>query len=172
MSCPGLIDRDVVKAQLFIDEFSQIYRYVLETIEKTVVSLNEELGFIRSYIFLQQIRYGEALIVNINLPADILHLLMPPLSLQVVLENAVKHNIIDSLKPLQIDISYEKEWLIIRNNIQPKISSGVSTGLGQKNMVKRYTMICERIPEFMVKTNHYIVKLPLIKSENNESDNH
>ena len=167
----GLIDKDVAKAQLFIDEFSHIYRYVLETIEKTVVSLNEELGFVRSYIFLQRIRYGEALIVNINLPANILHLLMPPLSLQVVLENAVKHNIIDSLKPLQIDISYEKEWLIIRNNIQLKISTGVSTGLGQKNMVKRYTMICKNIPEFLVKTNHYIVKLPLIKSEYNESHN-
>ena len=168
----GLIDKDVAKAQLFIDEFSHIYRYVLETIEKTVVSLNEELGFVRSYIFLQQIRYGEALIVNINLPADILHLLMPPLSLQVVLENAVKHNIIDSSKPLQIDISNEKEWLIIRNNIQLKISRGVSTGLGQKNMVKRYAMICENTPEFVVKTNHYIVRLPLIKSDNNESNNH
>lgn len=167
----GLIDKDVAKAQLFIDEFSHIYRYVLETIEKPVVTLNEELGFIRSYIFLQQIRYGEALIVNINLPADTLHLLLPPLSLQVVLENAVKHNIIDSLKPLQIDISYEKEWLIIRNNIQLKISAGVSTGLGQSNMVKRYAMICEITPEFRVKTNHYIVKLPLLKCDQNESHN-
>ncbi len=167
----GLIDKDVAKAQLFIDEFSQIYRYVLETIEKTVVSLNEELGFVRSYIFLQQIRYGKALIFNVNLPADILYMLLPPLSLQVVLENAIKHNIINVAKPLQIDITNEDEWLIVRNNIQLKISSGVSTGLGQKNMVKRYSMLCENIPEFIVKTNHYIVRLPLIKSDHNESNN-
>lgn len=168
----GLIDKDVAKAQLFIDEFSHIYRYVLETIEKTVVSLNEELGFIRSYVFLQQIRYGKALIVNINLPADTLFMLLPPLSLQVVLENAIKHNIINVAKPLQIDITSENEWLIVRNNIQLKISSGVSTGLGQINMVKRYALICDSAPEFVVKTNHYIVRLPLIKSENNESNNH
>lgn len=167
----GLIDKDIAKAQLFIDEFSQIYRYVLETIEKPVVSVNEELGFIRSYIFLQQIRYGEALQIIINLPADILQLHMPPLSLQVVLENAIKHNIIDSLKPLQIDISYEKEWLIIRNNLQPKTSKGLSTGLGQKNMVKRYSLVCDNIPEFLVRTNHYIVRLPLIKTDQNESHN-
>jgi len=161
----GLIDKDIAKAQLFIDEFSHIYRYVLETIENQVVSVNKELGFIRSYIFLQQIRYGEALNVNIDLPAEILHLLVPPLSLQLVLENAIKHNIIDSTKPLQIDISSEKEWLIIKNNIQPKISTGASTGLGQKNIVKRYTMICNKVPEFLVRTNHYIVKLPLIKAD-------
>lgn len=165
----GLIDKDIAKAQLFIDEFSHIYRYVLETIEKQVVSVNEELGFVRSYIFLQQIRYGDALKVNIDLPAEILHLLMPPLSLQVVLENAIKHNIIDSSKPLQIDISYDNECLIIKNNIQPKISTGVSTGLGQKNMVKRYSMICDTLPEFMVRTNHYIVKLPLIKTDQYDS---
>lgn len=167
----GLIDKDIVKAQLFIDEFSHIYRYVLETIEKPVVSVDEELGFIRSYIFLQVIRYGEALQVSINLPAEILNLLMPPLSLQIVLENAIKHNIIDSLKPLQIDISYEKEWLIIRNNLQPKTSKALSTGLGQKNMVKRYSLICDSIPEFVVRTNHYVVKLPLIKTDQNESHN-
>ncbi|MCO6480306.1 MAG: histidine kinase, partial [Phaeodactylibacter sp.] len=65
----GLIDKDVNKAQQFIDEFSLIYRYVLETIEKPVVTLNDELQFVRSYVFLQQMRYGEALEVEVNLPA-------------------------------------------------------------------------------------------------------
>ena len=159
----GLIEKDVAKAQLFIDEFAHIYRYVLETIEKPVVSLNEELDFIRSYIFLQQIRYGESLSFKVNLPADLLGMLLPPLSLQLVMENAIKHNIVNLSQPLEIDIFNESGWLVVKNNMQRKISSNVSTGLGQKNLVKRYAMICEDVPQFTVESNHYIVRLPLIQ---------
>ncbi len=165
----GLIDTNVSKAQEFIDEFSVIYRYVLETIEKPVVTLNEELGFVRSYFFLQEMRYGNSLKLNVDIPADLLDKFMPPLSLQVVLENAIKHNIISETHPLIIDIYNENTLLMVKNNIQPKISSGKSTGLGQKNMVKRYAMIGRETPKFIVKTNHYIVQLPLLKPELNES---
>ncbi|NTW26569.1 MAG: histidine kinase, partial [Lentimicrobium sp.] len=167
----GLIEKDVAKAQLFIDEFAHIYRYVLETIEKPVVSLNEELDFIRSYIFLQQIRYGESLLFKVNLKADLLAMLLPPLSLQLVLENAIKHNIVNQAQPLCIDIFHNNDWLIIKNNMQRKISSNVSTGLGQKNLVKRYAMVCDDIPQFMVESNHYIVRLPLIPTDYDERIN-
>lgn len=161
----GLIENDVSKAQQFIDEFSLIYRYVLETIEKPLVSLKEELGFVRSYIFLQQIRYGEDLTLDVNIPAHLLHLFLPPLSLQIVLENAIKHNIINSSKPLKIEIYHDTSWLSVRNNIQARISSAYSSGLGQKNMIKRYSMISDLLPEFIVEANHYLVKLPLIETE-------
>jgi LytS/YehU family sensor histidine kinase len=164
----GLIEKDVDKAQLFIDEFAHIYRYVLETIEKPVVSLNEELDFIRSYIFLQQIRYGESLSFKVNLAADLLKMLLPPLSLQLVLENAIKHNIVNQSQPLGIEIYHENGWLMVKNNMQRKISSNVSTGLGQKNLVKRYAMICNDIPQFMVESNNYIVRLPLIEPDYDE----
>jgi len=168
----GLINKDVEKAQLFIAEFSQIYRYVLETIEKPVSSLSEELGFIRSYIFLQQIRYGDSLNFSVNLPSNLLNRFLPPLSLQTILENAIKHNIVNNSHPLFIDIYNDKEWLIIKNNIQPKISSNYSTGLGQKNLIKRYEMISDHVPKFLVEANFYIVKLPLISSDYDEgSDN-
>lgn len=165
----GLIDKDVAKAQLFIDEFSQIYRYVLETIEKPVVSLSDELSFVRSYFFLQQIRYGEALTLTVDIPADLIHLLLPPLSLQMVLENAIKHNIVNQSKPLKIKIYNDNHCLIVRNNLQPKISSNFSTGLGQKNLAKRYALIGEDRPRFMIESNHYIVQLPLIQSDYDES---
>jgi len=165
----GLIDKDVAKAQLFIDEFSQIYRYVLETIEKPVVSLSDELSFVRSYFFLQQIRYGEALTLTVDIPADLIHLLLPPLSLQMVLENAIKHNIVNQSKPLEINIYNDNHWLIVRNNLQPKISSNFSTGLGQKNLAKRYALIGEDKPRFMISSNHYIVQLPLIQPDYDES---
>ena len=161
----GLIDSDVSKAQDFIDEFSVIYRYVLETIERPVVTLNEELGFVRSYFFLQEMRYGKSLCLNIDIPAEQLNWFLPPLSLQVVLENAIKHNTINEAHPLNIDIFTENKRLIVKNNIQPKVSPGKSTRLGQNNMVKRYAMIGDEIPQFKVKTNHYIVEMPLLKPE-------
>lgn len=168
----GLINKDVKKAQLFIDEFSHIYRYVLEMIEQPVATVNKELDFARSYLFLQQIRYGNDLSYTINIPADLLELLLPPLSLQVVLENATKHNIVNETKPLRIEIFNEGFYLVIKNNIQPKISREVSTGLGLKNLVKRYAMISDKEPLFLVETIHYIAKLPLIKPENDERINY
>ncbi len=164
----GLVDKDVEKAQVFIGEFAHIYRYVLETIEKQVVTLDEELGFVRSYIYLQQIRYGDAIKLSVNVPSDILKLLMPPLSLQLVLENAIKHNIISSTQQLSIEIFYDGTWLLVRNNIQSKVSAGRSTGVGQKNLTKRYMMITNQMPEFNVVNSDYIVKLPLIEPEYDE----
>lgn len=164
----GLVEQDAVKAQRFIDEFAHIYRYVLETIEKTVVPLSDELGFVRSYIFLQQIRHGDAIELSVNVPAALLKMVLPPLSLQLVLENAIKHNIVSSAQPLSIEIFSDNNQLIVKNNIQPKMSSGVSTGLGQKNLAKRYQMITDETPLFSVKNNSYVVELPLIDTDYDE----
>jgi len=164
----GLIDNDIRKAQQFIDEFSHVYRYVLETIEQPVISLEKELDFMRSYLFLQQIRYGEMLTYSVNIPAVLLKYVLPPLSLQVVLENAIKHNIINKSKPLHIDVYNEDTFLVVKNNIQPKISSGQSTGLGLKNLVKRYALISKSQPVFYIENNFYIAKLPLINTDNDE----
>jgi len=166
----GLINADVAKAQLFIDEFSQIYRYVLETIEQPVVTLNKELDFMRSYLFLQQIRYGASLTYTVNIIAEQLQLLVPPLSLQVLVENAMKHNIVNEEKPLKIEIYSKGDFLFIKNPIQPKIS-GTSTGLGLKNLIKRYALISKLEPTFKVENNYYIAKIPLIKVEQDERTN-
>lgn len=164
----GLINKDVAKAQQFIDEFSQIYRYVLETIEQPVATLEKELDFMRSYLFLQQIRYGTDLTYSVNIPSNMLSLVLPPLSLQVVLENAIKHNIVNESKPLSIEIICEGAVLVIKNNIQPKISAVVSTGLGLKNLAKRYALISDKVPEFKVVSGFYIAKLPLIEIDKDE----
>jgi len=165
----GLIDKDTGKAQDFIDEFSHIYRYVIETIEKPLVQVGQELDFVRSYMFLQQMRYGEQLKFDVGLPSYALAQYLPPLSLQVVLENAIKHNLISAEKPLHIEISINNNHLVVRNNLQPKMTGARSTQLGQENLLKRYAIIGREIPEFKVETHHYKVSLPLIKPENNES---
>lgn len=159
----GLISQDTARAHRFINEFSSIYRYVVDTIEQPVVSLREELDFARSYLHLQQTRYGEHLHYSIDLPEALLDTYLPPLSLQLVLENALKHNLVSPENPLYIRIYEESSRLVVRNNLQPKISSGVSRGLGQKNLVKRYELVSEDLPEFRLEADHYTVILPLIE---------
>jgi len=161
----GLIDTDTKKAQQFIDEFSSIYRYVLESIEQPLAALTRELDFARSYLFLQQIRYGEALSYAVHVDAGLLNKVLPPLSLQVILENATKHNIVNSDKPLRIQLLNEGETMVVKNNLQPKISGAGSTGLGLKNLVRRYALITDRVPEFEVMDGYYIARLPLLNTE-------
>ncbi len=161
----GLNESDSKKAQQFGDKFALIYRYVLETIEQPVVSLKEELAFIQSYFSLQQIRYGESLSLEIDVSSEFLSRLLPPLSLQVVLENAIKHNIINENKPLTISVAKAEDTLVIRNKLQPRFSQSKSTGIGQSNVTKRYALIGRQVPRFIVKNNYYQVELPLLKPE-------
>ena len=161
----GLINKDPHKAHQFIDEFSMVYRHVLETIEQPVASLRKELDFARSYLFLQQIRYGDDLTYSVNIPSEMLDSFLPPLSLQVILENTTKHNIVNKSNPLYVEIFYEDPCLVVRNNIQPKISKSLSTGLGLKNLRKRYALIGSAIPSFTLETKHYVARLPLINHE-------
>lgn len=158
----SLINKDKRKAQDFIDEFSMVYRYVLETIEKPVVEIKNELDFIRSYMFLQQIRYGENLDYSIDLPSEVMNAFIPPLSLQTVVENAIKHNSISSGHPLHISITLEDPYLVVRNNLRAKVSGSRSTGIGQENLAKRYAILGNYVPLFSVKTEHYEARLPII----------
>ncbi|WP_234567794.1 sensor histidine kinase [Rhodohalobacter sp. 614A] len=158
----GLIETDPEKSQRFIEEFSSIYRYVLDTIEQPVVTLEKELEFARSYMYLQQIRHGDFLNYNVNIRSELLSCYLPPLSLQVVLENAIKHNQVSKEKPLHIEIFDKEDDLIVTNTLQPKMTFGKSTGIGQKNLEKRYAMVCARIPQFNIGTDVYRVELPLM----------
>ncbi len=164
----SLIDTDVEKAQDFIDEFAMVYRYVLETIEKQVVSIEEEIGFLRSYMFLQKIRYGESLSYDINLASACLKMLVPPLSLQTVVENAIKHNTISNTEKLFIRIYTDNEKLVVENSLNPKVSHSYSSGVGQTNLVKRYAMLGKEKPDFSMKTDIYVVVLPLLKVKEDE----
>ena len=167
----SLIEEDTEKSQQFIEEFSYIYRYVLETIEKHVVTLERELAFARSYMFLQQIRHGDELTWSVDIPSEWLQSYLPPLSLQLVLENAIKHNKIEKSNPLHINLCIENDNLVIVNPLKPKISFKTSTGVGQSNLKKRYTMASNREPEFRLETDRYVVSLPLIREEHAENTN-
>ena len=161
----GLIEKDSGLAQDFIDEFSSLYRYVLDSIDKRVVAVRDEISFARSYLYLQQMRYGKGLKFTVDLPSDMMDGYMPPLSLQIVLENACKHNSVSKESPLEISISGGKNELIVQNNIQSKRSHTRGSKTGQSNLIKRYGLLSNSKPVFHVGTTHYTAKLPVIFEE-------
>jgi hypothetical protein len=161
----GLVNSDPGKAQHFIEEFSSIYRYVMETIEKPLVTLKQEIRFARSYLYLQQIRYGDCLAFSVNIPSGLLDTYIPPLSMQVMLENVCKHNIVNEEQPLFIEITAKDNSLLIRNNLQLKSLPTEGKGMGQKNLIKRYQLLGYKMPRFNMGTNHFTVTLPLIVEE-------
>jgi len=158
----SLIRKDQQRAQNFVDEFSSVYRYTLDVIDKPVVELREELEFSKSFLFLQKNRFDSAVITEINVDASKLSFLVPPLAVQTLLENAFKHNRASEESPLYIKIYCEENDLIVVNNLQPKIKGADSKGLGLNNLSKRYELLGEDLPQFSITEKEYIAKIPLI----------
>lgn len=158
----SLIRTSPEKAIDFVDRFSKIYRYVLDVNDKIVVELKDEMNFLQSYYFLQKIRFGENLIIETHLNAESLKRFILPLSLQIVIENAIKHNEVSSERPLQIRIEINGNYLTIKNNLQLKHSLEPSNGIGLQNIKERYSHISDIIPEFIVENDEYIARLPLL----------
>lgn len=162
----SLTSKDPEKAQKFVDEFSMIYRYTLEVIDKTVVTLKEEIEFAKSFLYLQKIRFDETVEYEIMIDAQKLNYLVPPLALQTLLENSFKHNKASTNSPLRIKIYDEQNFIIISNNLQPKMGNSYSTKVGLENLKKRYEMICGVEPEFKITGNEYRARIPLIEHDN------
>ncbi len=161
----SLIKKDSDKAQNFVDEFSSVYRYTLDVIEKPVVELREEIDFARSFLYLQKIRFDNAVDMEIKIDAAKLSFLVPPLAVQTLLENIFKHNKAALDKPLKIIIYNEVDMLVIVNNLQPKIKGTDSKGVGLTNLGKRYELLEEKLPQFTVTEKEYIAKISLIKPD-------
>jgi sensor histidine kinase YesM len=161
----SLIKKDTDKAQSFVDEFSSVYRYTLDVIEKPVVELREEIDFAKSFLFLQKIRFDNAVDMEINVDVSKLNYFVPPLAVQTLLENAFKHNKASTDNQLKIKIYNEDDILIVINNHQPKIKGTDSKGVGLSNLKKRYELLGENLPQFSVTEKEYVAKIPLIKPE-------
>ncbi len=161
----SLVYENPENAGLFIRELADVYRYILENKEKELVSLDTEIGFVRSFITLMQLRFGDNLLVEVDLPTNNHTLLVAPLTLQMLIENAIKHNVVSKKKPLKIDIFLENEFLVVKNNLQPKINKEVGTETGLKNITNRYGYLTDR--EVIIEENNddFVVKIPLPDSE-------
>lgn len=158
----NLVYEDADRSAAFIQKLSRIYRYVLEVQQEELVSVERELDFARNFLELQKIRFGENLNFDIKVPsAQGYHL--PPLSLQLLLENAIKHNIASADNPLFIQIVQSGKQLWISNTFQPKSSqTEPSTGVGLNNIKSRYLILSKAQPEVVQTEHEYLVKLPLL----------
>ncbi|MDX5477667.1 sensor histidine kinase [Fontibacter flavus] len=151
------------KSAEFIQQLSKIYRYVLDVQQEQLVSLKNELDFAEHYLSLQKIRFEDSLEYFIDVEPS-LDLYLPPLSLQLLLENAIKHNIASGENPLKILIEQVGNNLIVRNILQPKLTQKTSnTGIGLANIQKRYALLSDQKPKIMQTAKEFIVELPLLK---------
>ena len=157
----SLVHVDAQKADDFIQHFSDIYRYVLDLNKKQTISLKEELDFLDSYLFLQRIRFGDHIQVDQQLSEVVLTKHLPPLSLQLVFENILKHNRINKATPMSIFMYTDNGNLLIKNSLQPK-QGVISTGLGQKNLLQKYELLNAPLPSFQEEEDNYMVRLPLL----------
>lgn len=159
----NLVYEDQDQAAHFIRQLSKVYRYVLDTRSQELVTLKTELAFLDSYIFLQKIRFEEKLTVNIEV-SGFEQSMLPPIALQMLLENAIKHNTVAEEEPLTIDIHIENgEFLVVRNNLQKKaIPVEASSGVGLSNIKSRYEFLSKKPVEVIETATEFIVKLPLI----------
>lgn len=161
----SLIEANPEKAVKFTQLFSKIFRNTLELKDKHLISVADELQHVMAYLQLQKMRFEENLMVESNLSADGLRAYLPPFSLQMVVENAIKHNIITAQHPLYIRWSNTENFLIITNNLQPRTHVEDSTQTGLKNIVSRYKYITDLVPVFEVRNDLFVVELPILKEQ-------
>lgn len=148
----------------YSENFSKVYRYLLLNSRKDLITLDEELKFLKAYIFLLHHRAGAGIMFEIDIKSKHLNYQLPPLTLQLLVENAMKHNKILKKNPLKITVrSGEHMDLTVSNTLMPLVKSGLSSGLGLNNIVQRYELLSERIPVIEHKENLFIVTIPLIK---------
>jgi hypothetical protein len=157
----NLVYEDAEKAARFIKQLSEVYRYVLSSKEKELVPLTEELSFLKSYIFLQQIRFGEKLSVTVEIPHS--KGLIVPLALQLLIENAIKHNVIAEDQPLTIKICGTRNSIIVENNLQRKsVVAEESPGIGLENIKGRYAFLTNEKVKIEESEKAFKVEIPLL----------
>lgn len=149
-------------AQQYVNHLSSVLRYTLQSTENEMVCLDDELKFTQSYIFLLGIRYETNLIIHINISEEYLNHQLPPLTLQTLIENAVKHNEISKRNPLTIHITTNSEMLVVINNLQKKLSPESGTGIGLSNLMKRYQFLTAKKIEIKRDKMEFKVEVPLL----------
>ena len=164
----NIIQEDKQLATSFLKKLSDVYRYILEKREENLIPLKDELKFIESYVFLQKERFRNNLNVNIEISEHHGQYFVLPLCLQILFENAIKHNIISSKHPLTINAFVDHQNnLVIENNFQPKNQSEDSTGVGLENISSRLTYFSDKKLEIEDGPDQFIVRVPLVHPEEN-----
>jgi PAS domain S-box-containing protein len=167
----SLIKVDPDLAESFTERLSKVYRYVLENKEKDLVSLSTELEFLNAYLFLLEIRFMKKLYVEIKVDRSYYDYQILPIAIQLIIENAIKHNTFSKAQPLKIEIFVDdQQQLNILNNLSLRETRIASTGVGLENINRRYALVSDHKPEFIKTAEHFIARLPLLKPDKNETE--
>ncbi len=159
----SLIGEDKQEAEKFLDELSKVYRYLLRNNQEGVATLENELKFINSYYNLLKTRHGDALQLQLEIDKKFHAYLLPSLSLQLLVENAVKHNVVSKTQPLMIEIfTTNANQLVVNNNLQPKLKKESSTRIGLKNILMKYKLMQQPGFQVVEGEKNFMVVLPLV----------
>ena len=161
----SLVYKDQDKAVDFINQLSKVYRYLLDNKDRELVTLEDELAFIRSYTYLLQIRFDTNIKFEINVDTNTLQKLLPPMAIQILVENAIKHNEISEEQPLTVSVKSLGDVLEVNNNLQLRTNVESSSKTGLKNIIDRYSYFTDKSIEIIEKNNSFIVKIPLLHSK-------
>ncbi|MEM6516353.1 MAG: histidine kinase [Bacteroidota bacterium] len=154
-------DRDL--ASDFVSRLASCYRYILDNREKDLIALEKELQFLDSFIFMMKVRHQSAILISIDVDSSKQRLFIPTLSIQMLVENALKHNFYSKEHPIAINIFNENGYLIIENNLRKRPDSQESTGLGLPNIKKRYRFYTENQVVINETEYYFRVEIPLIE---------
>ncbi|NRB83014.1 MAG: 2TM domain-containing protein [Winogradskyella sp.] len=161
----SLIEENPDSAQKFTTGLSKVYRYVLEQKSKELITVDEELKFARTYMSLLKMRFEDSIIFEIPDKASNPESKVVPLSLQLLLENAVKHNMVTSNKPLHIKIYEDGNHLVVMNNLQPKQIVKKSSGVGLENIKQRYNLLTQRKVYINQRDTDFAVAIPMLTKQ-------
>ena len=146
----------------FVQQLSKVYRHILEVQDEKSIPLKDELDVLRAYGFLLKTRFGDNLDIDIDVPEEKLQQRIVPLSLQLLMENAIKHNIVSAAKPLKISVFAENDHLLVSNNLQIKNQMIESTGIGLENIRNRYKLLGDGEVKVVESGESFTVSIPLI----------
>jgi LytS/YehU family sensor histidine kinase len=157
------IEDDPQIAVEYVEKLSEFFRNMLGYRDQAVIPLREELDLLQTYFFLQQKRYGNNLVLQVEVPGQYMDRYIPPLTLQMLIENAVKHNVISDKKNLKIEIGITAEgFLFVRNNLQKKRGAVPSTGTGLQNIRSRLELLGQHTMKVQESAQFFTVQLPLL----------
>lgn len=161
----ALIESDSNSAVSYVEELSTLFRNILEYKDRELISLDKEIKIAENYIKLQKKRFGNNLVVNIDKKDSFSGINIPPLTLQLLIENAIKHNVVSGEGPLTISIFIKKDEnrIFVENNLQPKMDAVSSTGIGINNIMSRYKLLTDTRVEINNTGSSFIVGLPFIR---------
>lgn len=159
-----IVHKDAHQSEIFIRKLSEIFQYVLKNSHLDLISLQQELDFINAYCYLLKVRYQQTLEITIDIPPTKTSKMIPPLTLQMLVENAIKHNEISRAHPLQVEITTQRDFLIIKNNVQVRQASEESLHIGLNNIRNRYRFFTDLAVSITQNQQFFMVKLPLLKT--------